>query len=231
MFHYRYVSFASSTNKIFSPIELCVSFSIVDPWYTFARIDCEILLAVLSLLVTIMKGRMDQISIKIPNRKCRLYLCLIEFIDLRYSQSCWYFPPLLWTSAPLTFSLPPSPLPCVNKYPGVFIHTMCDREGGGIGGLRQINTCRQEPLLVNSRRFHCRRGGPWPEWLMPNENCCAITLKLMLYIRQITDNLLCIYSSQYMSSTMYFLYLQPAPLPPTPFPSTVLGIGRKDSDF
>jgi hypothetical protein len=29
---------------------------------------------------------MDQISIKTPNPKCRLYWCLIEFIDWRYSQ-------------------------------------------------------------------------------------------------------------------------------------------------
>ncbi len=29
----------------------------------------------------------DQISIKTPNPKCRLYWCLIEFIDWRYSQS------------------------------------------------------------------------------------------------------------------------------------------------
>ncbi len=46
---------------------------------------------------------MDQITIKTPNPKCRLYWCLIEFIDWRYSQSYWYFRPRLWTSAPLTF--------------------------------------------------------------------------------------------------------------------------------
>ncbi len=34
---------------------------------------------------------MDQITIKTPNPKCRFYWCLIEFIDWRYSQSCWYF--------------------------------------------------------------------------------------------------------------------------------------------
>ncbi len=38
---------------------------------------------------------MDQISIKTPNPKCRLDWCLIEFIDWRYRQSCWYFRPLL----------------------------------------------------------------------------------------------------------------------------------------
>jgi hypothetical protein len=62
-----------------------------------------------------------------PNPKCRLYRCLIEFIDWRYSQSYWYFRPLLWTSAPLTLSLvhyPPPPSMCVN-------------------------TCRKVPLLVN----------------------------------------------------------------------------------
>ncbi len=26
-----------------------------------------------------------------PNPKCRLYWCLIEFIDWRYNQSSWYF--------------------------------------------------------------------------------------------------------------------------------------------
>ncbi len=58
---------------------------------------------------------MDQISIKTPNPKCRHYGCLIEFIDWRYRQSCWYFRPLLWTSVPLTFSLvhlPPPPSLC-----------------------------------------------------------------------------------------------------------------------
>ncbi len=55
--------------------------------------------------------------IKTPNPRCRLHRCLIEFIDWRYSQSCWYFRPALWTIAPLTFSLVSSlPLSCVNKY-------------------------------------------------------------------------------------------------------------------
>ncbi len=31
--------------------------------------------------------------------KCRLYWCSIEFIDGRYSQSCWNFRPSLWTIA------------------------------------------------------------------------------------------------------------------------------------
>jgi hypothetical protein len=43
----------------------------------------------------------DEGTIKTPNPKCCLYWCLIEFIDWRYSQSCWYFRPLLWTVAPL----------------------------------------------------------------------------------------------------------------------------------
>ncbi len=61
---------------------------------------------------------MDQIYLKTPNPKCRLYWCFIEFIDRRYSQSCWYFRRALLSIAPLTFSLvsSPSPLPCVNQY-------------------------------------------------------------------------------------------------------------------
>ncbi len=75
---------------------------------------------------------MDQISIKTPNPKCCHYWCLIEFIDWRYSQSCWYFRPLLWTSAPLTFPLVhlPPPLPCVNKYRVTCIPWVCNRVGG-----------------------------------------------------------------------------------------------------
>jgi hypothetical protein len=72
---------------------------------------------------------MDQITTKPPNHKVRLYWCLLEFIDWRYSQSCRYFRPLMWTSAPLTFSMvclpPPSPLPSVNKYRGI------NKRGGG----------------------------------------------------------------------------------------------------
>ncbi len=59
---------------------------------------------------------MDEGSIKTPNPKCRLYWCLIEFIDRRYSQSCWYFRPLLWTSAPLTFYRTSPTFPHFPKY-------------------------------------------------------------------------------------------------------------------
>ncbi len=78
---------------------------------------------------------MDQITIKTPNpKKCRHFWCLIEFIDWRYSQSCWYFRPLLWTSASLTFSLvdlsllPPFP---VWISTGVCFHTLCSRGAEG----------------------------------------------------------------------------------------------------
>jgi hypothetical protein len=37
---------------------------------------------------------MDKITKKTPSPKCRLYWCLIEFIDWRYSQSCCYCRPL-----------------------------------------------------------------------------------------------------------------------------------------
>ncbi len=78
--------------------------------------------------------------------------CLSKFIDWRYSQSCWYFRPSLWTVAPLTFSLvqlspPLLPLLCVNKYT-VCTYTVC--KGGGYGVLRprEINNCRKVPIHV-----------------------------------------------------------------------------------
>ncbi len=76
---------------------------------------------------------MDEGTIKTQNPKCRLYWCLINFIDWRYSQSCWYFRPLLWTVAPLPSLLPPPPLPKVNEQ---YILTVCGCGlWGGGGGL------------------------------------------------------------------------------------------------
>jgi hypothetical protein len=49
----------------------------------------------------------------------------------------------------LTGSPTPPPFP-VGINTGVCIHILCN--GGGIGGLRQINTCRQVPLLVNLKK-------------------------------------------------------------------------------
>ncbi len=58
----------------------------------------------------------DEGTIKTTNPKCRLYCCLIEFIDWRYSQPYWYFRPLLWTDVAIcTFSLTPPPLPSQSK--------------------------------------------------------------------------------------------------------------------
>ena len=77
---------------------------------------------ILLLGVSLMAENMDKITIMTPNPKCRLYWRL----DWRYSQSCWYFLPLLWICAPLTFSLVhlPPPLPCVNKYRGMYLYSV-----------------------------------------------------------------------------------------------------------
>ncbi len=120
-----------------------------------------------------------QITIKTPNPKCRLYWCLLEFIHIywRFSQSSWYFKPLLWTSAPLTFSVVHLPTPFPVRSTGLCIYTVCN--GGGSDCVesihrsytlciwpdseptkllyhpkqqprrRQKNTCRQVPLQVD----------------------------------------------------------------------------------
>jgi hypothetical protein len=60
----------------------------------------------------IFRYHLPLIITKAPNPKCRLYWCLIEFTDWRYSQLCWYFRPALCTIAHLTFSLvSPTPSP------------------------------------------------------------------------------------------------------------------------
>ncbi len=50
------------------------------------------------------------INYKDTKTKCRLYRCLIEFIDRRYSQSCWYFRPSFVNHCPSNLlSYSPSP--------------------------------------------------------------------------------------------------------------------------
>ncbi len=50
------------------------------------------------------------IHFKDTKTKCHLYRCLIEFIDWRYSQSCWYFRPSFVSYCPsnLLSGSPPS---------------------------------------------------------------------------------------------------------------------------
>jgi hypothetical protein len=73
--------------------------------------------------------------------KCLLYWCFLEFIDWRYTVShVGIFDPLTYSLVHLSPSPP--------KFKSTCIHTVCNRRDG-IGGLRQINTCRQVPLLVN----------------------------------------------------------------------------------
>ncbi len=98
---------------------------------------------------------MVPISRKTPNPKCRLYWCLLEFIDWRHSQSCWYFRPLLWTSAPLTFSLvhlPPPPSPPFPVWISTGVCTVFIQcvTGEGVGeGIGASDRWREVPLLFN----------------------------------------------------------------------------------
>ncbi len=63
----------------------------------------------------------------LPNPKCRLYWCLVEFIDWRYSQACWYFDPAVRTITATYNLLSGSPPPTL-PLPKVTL-------GGGGGGV------------------------------------------------------------------------------------------------
>ncbi len=75
------------------------------------------------------------INYKDINTKCRLYWRLIEFIDWRYSQLCWYFRPMQLPAlpGPLTFSLVHLPPPLRNVKKVQNILTVCSWEGLGGG--------------------------------------------------------------------------------------------------
>jgi hypothetical protein len=71
-----------------------INFSVMAKDGSSMRIETMLIRKTLHVIRVIYTS-MDQITIKTPDPKCRLYCCLIEFIDWRYSQSCWYFRPLL----------------------------------------------------------------------------------------------------------------------------------------
>jgi hypothetical protein len=92
----------------------------------------------IGLLIVLYMKSWTKITVKTPHLKCRLYWCLIEFIDWRYSQSCRYFRPLLWTSASLTLSLVHLPLSSPPPFPvwistKVSVYTVSNGGGGGTG--------------------------------------------------------------------------------------------------
>ncbi len=76
---------------------------------------------------------MEEGTIKTQNPKCGLYWCLIEFIDWRYNQSCWYFWSLLWTVAPLPSIWPPPPLPPSESKRTVTVYSDSVWLWGGVG--------------------------------------------------------------------------------------------------
>ncbi len=96
---------------------------------------------------------MDEITIKTTNPKCRLYWCLIDFTDLRYSQSCWYLvtTPLVnnCRSNLLTGSPPLPPSLCEKVQFYVFIQCVT----GGEGGIRLCGEHWQELCTVYFTRF------------------------------------------------------------------------------
>ncbi len=77
-------------------------------------------------------------------KKIDQWRCLLEFIDWRYIQSCWYFQPSFGGVAPLTFSLVQlSPhLLCVNKSTVYMYNTVC-KGGGGLETIfrRSLTIC------------------------------------------------------------------------------------------
>jgi hypothetical protein len=71
---------------------------------------------------------------KDTKNKCRLYWCLIEFIDWRYSQSCWYFRPssVNYCFSNLLSGSPSPPLTPSQSQSAVYSDGVWLGEGGGV---------------------------------------------------------------------------------------------------
>jgi hypothetical protein len=98
-----------------------------------------------------------------------------------------YRPSNLLTGSPTP--LPPLALPCVNKYRGPCIHTVINGGGEGGGGLRQINTCRQVPLVVKWKSRHLGVGIFIDIWSMAPPidffviRCCRILKATLIRVQ------------------------------------------------
>jgi hypothetical protein len=89
--------------------------------------------------------------------------CLSQFLDWRYSQSCWYFIPSFVNCCPsyLFFSSAPPPLPplpCVNKFTE-YTYTVCKGGGRAWGSGHQTDKhFPQSPFtrnFLNDDILHC----------------------------------------------------------------------------
>ncbi len=100
--------------------------------------------------------------------------CWSEFIDWRYSPSCWYFRPSFLNFCPSNLrsgsTLPPSPPSLCEVYCIVYTRTQCVRGWEyGVLGLRQLNTCRKVPLQINIFR--------WRHYALPSMSLIFLRFK------------------------------------------------------
>ncbi len=104
-------------------------------------------------------------TLKTHNPKCRLHWCIIEFIDWRYSQLCWYFRLLLWALAhlPSLWPPPPHPPPPHSQSKRTVNKAWLGR-GGGCWVVLKTIFCRSSTLFLTGF------GNPQNCYTTPNEN-------------------------------------------------------------
>ncbi len=94
--------------------------------------------------------RHGQINYKETKTKCRLYMCFIEFIDWRYSQTCWYFRPSFVSHCPsnLLYGTPPPTSPFSKSKYSIYRQCVSGRGGGGCWVVLETTFCRSLTLSI-----------------------------------------------------------------------------------
>ena len=114
---------------------------------SYLLVDVQSAILAMAYIVPLHHGL---INYKDTKTKCRPYWCLIEFIDWRDSQSCWYFRHSFVNNCPSNLlSGSPPPLPPSQSQSSVFTDSVWLGRGGGV-----LSCVEDHILLIDTQGLY-----------------------------------------------------------------------------